>query len=224
MDAGPRCAPAPSVTGKRPAKSLSLSTSLPWASGMLKACTSCRLGPRVGVSATRYAFKLPRSVTITRELGVIGKSLAARDRAHLYYLYKEIGRRCNLALARNCGGKTTSALAPAHCSLFLCTDTGKLDAPFFPGFLARLRLRTADQLKETTGAPADIDIITGGEFLRLGQKTARLVRVEDQLPFQMFLTGQYKRDRFVMRIYQQKKRVVADCFTFEIDHIGGIVA
>src|SRR5256885_17167484 len=145
MEDAPWWAPAPSLTGKRPAKSLTLSTSLPWASGMLNACTSCRLGPRVGVSATRYAFKLPRSVTITRELGVIGKSLAARDRAHLYYLYKEIGRRCNLALARNCRGKTTSALAPAHCSFFLRSDTGKFHTPFFPGFLARLRLRTADQ-------------------------------------------------------------------------------
>src|SRR5436190_10083265 len=102
MDAGPRCAPAPLVTGKRPAKSLSLSTSLPWASVMLKACTSCRLGPRVGVSVTRYAFKLPRSVTITRELGVIGKSLAARDCAHLYYLYKRNRSALQLRACPNC--------------------------------------------------------------------------------------------------------------------------
>ena len=57
--------------GKRPATSLSLSTSFPCASVMLNACTSCRLGPRVGVSFTRYAFNSPRSVTITRELGVM---------------------------------------------------------------------------------------------------------------------------------------------------------
>jgi hypothetical protein len=163
-------------------------------------------------------------VTITRELGVIGKSLAARDRAHPYYLYKEIDRRCNLALAQNCAVKSTSALAPAHCSFFLRSDTGKFHTPFFPGFLARLRLRTADQLKETTSVPANIDIIARSEFSRLAQKTARFVRVENQLPFQTFPAGQYKRDRLVMSIYQQKKRVVAACFTFEIEHIGGIVA
>src|SRR6266498_6124718 len=93
MEDAPWCAPAPSLTGKRPAKSLTLSMSLPWASVMLNACTSCRLGPRVGVSFTRYAFKLPRSVTITRELGVMGKSLTKKLAAHdntRFYLYKLI--------------------------------------------------------------------------------------------------------------------------------------
>src|SRR5215510_15927058 len=153
MDAGPRCAPAPSVTGKRPAKSLSLSTSLPCASVMLKACTSCRLGPRVGVSVTRYAFKLPRSVTITRELGVIGKSLAACNRAHVCYLYK----RNRLALQHRAYpkilfGKRSAKLAAVSGTFLLRSEPGKLDTPLFPRFLACLSLRPAAQLKQTTSA------------------------------------------------------------------------
>ena len=58
-------------TGNRPAKSVTLSTSRPCASVISNACTSCKLGPRVGVSFTRYAFKLPRSVTMMREVGVM---------------------------------------------------------------------------------------------------------------------------------------------------------
>src|SRR6266516_3745429 len=78
--------PAPSLTGKRPAKSVTLSTSFPCASVILNACTSLRLGPRVGVSSTRYAFKLPRSVTMMRELGVIANQrprLAAHENARI---------------------------------------------------------------------------------------------------------------------------------------------
>src|SRR5213080_3206798 len=154
MEDAPWCAPAPSVTGNRPAKSLTLSTSLPCASVMLKACTSCRLGPRVGVSVTRYAFKLPRSVTITRELGVIGKSLAAHDRACAISI-KEIVRRCNIALTRNFARKKKCrALATASRAFFLGGEPGKFERPLSPGFLARLGLRPADQLKETTSAPA----------------------------------------------------------------------
>src|SRR5436305_9975489 len=52
MEAAPRCAPALSVTGKRPAKSVTLSMSLPCASVISKAWTNFKLGPRVGVSLT----------------------------------------------------------------------------------------------------------------------------------------------------------------------------
>ena|SRR5207253_5487696 len=40
-----------------------------------------RLGPRVGVSSTRYAFRLPRSATMMREVGVISELLTNAARA-----------------------------------------------------------------------------------------------------------------------------------------------
>src|SRR5437667_4138796 len=93
MEAAPWWAPAPLVTGRRPARLLSISTYLPCASVMLNAFTNCRLGPRVGVSFTRYAFNSPRSVTITKELGVMAnhgpKKLVAHQTCVLY-LYKLI--------------------------------------------------------------------------------------------------------------------------------------
>src|SRR5262249_51451633 len=187
MDAGPRWAPAPSVTGKRPAKSLSLSTSLPCASVMLKACTSRRLGPRVGVSVTRYAFKLPRSVTITRELGVIGKSLAASDRTQVYYLYKRNRWSLQDRACSKIRAKKRRALGTACRAFFLRTESGKFHRPLFPRFLARLGLRPANQLKQTTDAPTEIKIIAGPEFFRLRQKTVRVACVENQLPFEVFL-------------------------------------
>src|SRR5436305_7314872 len=93
LEPTPQCARAPLVTGERPARALSLSTKRPCASVKLNACTNCRLGPRVGVSFTRYAFNSPRSVTITKELGVMAnhgpKKLVAHQTCVLY-LYKLI--------------------------------------------------------------------------------------------------------------------------------------
>jgi hypothetical protein len=58
--------------------------------------------------------------------------------------------------------------------------------PLFPGFFARVSLRAADKLQQTTSSPSEIDIITGGKSFRL-HKTGGVARVENQLPFEMFL-------------------------------------
>src|SRR5262245_47962718 len=99
------------------------------------------------------------------------------------------------------------ALATASGTFFLCGEPGKFNPPLFPGFLACLSLRPATQLKQKTSAPAEIDIIARRECFPLRQKTVRVACVENQLPFEMFLSRQHKRDRLVMRIDEQQQSV-----------------
>src|SRR5262249_32076337 len=110
------------------------------------------------------------------------------------------------------------------CAFLLRGKWRKFDMPLFPGFLASLRLRPAYKLQQTAGAPAEIDVISGGTFPWLRKKTVRVHRVENQLPLQIFLAGQHKRYRFIMGINQQQKRVVTDWFTFEAEHVHHIAA
>jgi hypothetical protein len=72
-------------------------------------------------------------------------------------------------------------------AFFLGGESGKLDMTLFPRFFARLSLRATDKLQQTTSPPTEIDIITGGKSFRLRQKTRGVSRVENQLPFKMFL-------------------------------------
>src|SRR5438094_5538165 len=109
-------------------------------------------------------------------------------------------------------GITGPSYSPAF---FFCANFGELDRAFLPGFLARLRLCAAYQLKQTTGAPTEIDIVARCEFSWLRQKSARLHRVENELPLEILLAGQHKWYRFVMSINQQQKRVVADRLAFK---------
>ncbi len=93
---------------------------------------------------------------------------------------------------------------------------------FLPGFLAGLSLRPAYELEQAASATAKIDVVAGGEFSWLSEETVRVHCVENQLPLEMLLTGQHKRDRFVMGINQQQKCVVADWFAFETENIDRI--
>jgi hypothetical protein len=85
-------------------------------------------------------------------------------------------------------------------------------------------MRASDQLKQTCGATAKIDIVARGEFFRLSEEAFGIHRVEDELPLNVFLARQDKRDRLLMRIDQQQKRVVADWLTLEIEHVHRIAA
>src|SRR5882724_13597924 len=108
----------------------------------------------------------------------------------------------------------TARLFPAR-SFFFGTKRGKLDMTLFPRFLAGLSLRATNQFKQTCGAAAEIEIGTGGEFSPLRQKTFGVHRVEDELPFNVFLARQDKGDRLIVSIDQQQKCIVANRFTFE---------
>jgi hypothetical protein len=78
-------------------------------------------------------------------------------------------------------------LFTASLTFFLGAEPGKFDVPLFPRFFARLSLRATDKLQQTTSPPTEIDIITGGKSFRLRHKTRGVVRIENQLPFEMFL-------------------------------------
>src|SRR6266446_7883125 len=123
--------PAPSLTGNRPARSVTLSTSFPCASVRSNAWMRRRLGPRVGVSSTRYAFRLPRSATMMREVGVISELLTNAARAgkaahHVSYNWIRCSRQ-------GCAAKeisTRDALEPRTTSTQVTTDSAQ--ARIFP--------------------------------------------------------------------------------------------
>ena len=118
-------------------------------------------------------------------------------------------------------GITGPSYSPAF---FFCANFGELDRAFLPGFLARLRLCAAYQLKQTAGAPSEIDIIARCEFSWLRQKSVWVCCVENQLPLEILLAGQHKGYGFVMSIDQQQKRVVTDRLAFKSDYIARIAA
>ena len=104
-------------------------------------------------------------------------------------------------------------------TFFLRAKRRKFDRSLFPGFRAGLGLRALYELQQTAGAPAEIDVIAGGEFSWFRQKTVRIHRVENQLPFEILLTREDKRDRFIMSINQQQKCTVADGFALKTDNV-----
>src|SRR5207247_11095119 len=95
--------------------------------------------------------------------------------------------------------------SPVPSTFFLRAKRRKFDRSLFPGFRAGLGLRALYELQQTAGAPAEIDVIAGGEFSWLRQKTVRIHRVENQLPLEILLNREEKRDRFIMSINQKKK-------------------
>src|SRR6516164_3125953 len=100
-------------------------------------------------------------------------------------------------------------------TFFLCADRRELDRAFLPRFFARLSLGAAYQLKQITGAPTEIDIVTRSKFFWLRQKSVWVRCVENQLPLEILLPRQHKGYRLVVRIDQQEKRVVADRLAFK---------
>jgi len=100
-------------------------------------------------------------------------------------------------------------LFPAS-AFFFCAERRKLDVTFFPRFFAGLSLRATYQLEQTRGTAAKIDIVAGRKFSRLHQKTVGIHCVENELPLNMFLSRENKRDWLIMRVDQQQERVVAN--------------
>src|ERR1700719_4305853 len=86
----------------------------------------CRLGPRVGVSSTRYALRLPRSATMTREVGVISELTTNSVRAgkaahHVFYNWIRCSRQ-------ECAAKeilTRDALEPRPASTQVAMDSAQ---------------------------------------------------------------------------------------------------
>src|SRR5207302_7256518 len=99
-----------------------------------------RLGPRVGVSSTRYAFRLPRSATMMREVGVISELLTNAVRAgkaahHVSYNWIRCSRQ-------ECAAKeiaTRDALEPRTTSTQVTTDSAQ--ARIFSVFVHFVSLR-----------------------------------------------------------------------------------
>src|SRR5581483_4221894 len=174
IEACPRCAPALSVTGKRPAASVTLSINLPCASVMLNACTSCKLGPRVGVSFTLYAFNPPRSATTTRELDVISRQSARRENAHTH-LYSEFAAAHKIA-SKNL---IVDLARGARAFLFAAHRAGQFIPALLPRFVSRLRLRSADKPQQTGRTLGKIDIVTRRKFFRPREKSLFLIRIEN---------------------------------------------
>src|SRR5439155_4295280 len=172
---------------------------------MLKACTSCRLGPRVGVSLTRYAFKLPRSRTILKELGIMANhcpnNIGPAPHGAFDVSIIKFVCRCNIALAQ-ISRLTRRAALGAASSFFFRADWREFDMTFLPGFLAGLSLRAAYQLKQTKRTAAKMDIVARSKFFRLCQETVRTHRVENQLALDLFLSRKDKWDRFVVGVNQ----------------------
>ena len=58
----------------------------------------------------------------------------------------------------------------------------------------------------------------------LRQKTGLDRSVEEQLPFNVFLAGEEKRNRFIMGVHQKQKRIVANRFTLKTEDINSVAA
>src|SRR5581483_229169 len=72
--------------------------------------------------------------------------------------------------------------------------------------------------------PVQVYLVTGGEFFWICHKTVRIHRVENKLPFEMLLTWQNERDRFVMCVDQKQKRFVPNRFALKTQDVGRIAA
>src|SRR5947208_16412986 len=105
--------------------------------------------------------------------------------------------------------------SPAPSTFFLRAKRRKFDRSLFPGFRAGLGLRALYELQQTAGAPAEIDVIAGGEFSWLRQKTVRIHPVEYQLPRDIRLSREDKSDRVITSNNQQQKCNVADGFALK---------
>ena len=79
-------------------------------------------------------------------------------------------------------------LLAASLAFFLGGELRKFDVTLFPGLLARLSLRAADKLQQTTSSHDELDVVARRKFFWRRQKTCRVACVQDQLPFEMFLT------------------------------------
>src|SRR5438105_10135295 len=75
-----------------------------------------------------------------------------------------------------------------------------------PRFVTCAGLLALTQLKQHAGASAKIDIVAGGKFSRLLEKSVVVCCIENQFPFEMLFARQQKRNRFVMGIDQKQKR------------------
>ena len=136
---------------------------------------------RVGVSFTRYAFKLPRSVTMIREARCHDESLtkkfgrASKQRAlHLYRLirFSATRLRClNFSRLRN--------RLLAASAFFLCAERRKLDATFLPGFLACLSLRPAYELEQASQRDRQDRRRRRRQIFWLSEETVRVHCVEN---------------------------------------------
>src|SRR3984893_17853905 len=98
-----------------------------------------RLGPRVGVSSTRYAFRLPRSATMMREVGVISELMtnavrAGKDAHHVSYNWI----RCSGQEYAAKEIATRDALEPRTTSTQVTTDSAQ--ARIFPPLCTLYRL------------------------------------------------------------------------------------
>src|SRR5205807_9988920 len=93
-----------------------------------------------------------------------------------------------------------------------------------PGFVTRARLLALAQFEQTRGPSAKIDIVAGGELLRLLEKAVLIRGVENLFPLEMLFSRQQEWNRFVMGIDRKEKGIVAYRFTVLADKIGGIAA
>jgi hypothetical protein len=106
--------------------------------------------------------------------------------------------------------------SPDHC--------WKIDMSLFPRFTARLSVQSRRQLQQTRGPSAHLDIITGGKFPRLPQKSFFFHGIENQFPLDLFLAWQHERDRLMVAIEEEQKCIIPNRLSLEIQNIDGVAA
>src|SRR3984893_9664375 len=109
-------------------------------------------------------------------------------------------------------------------ALLFRVDFGELEQTFPPRFCPRLRLFATGEPQQTRAAVAKVDIVAGREFSRFLKKAVLGCGVENQLPFEVFFARRQKRDRFVVRVDQQNKSIVAERLSPRINDIAGVTA
>src|SRR5205807_1066916 len=68
------------------------------------------------------------------------------------------------------------------------------------------------------------DIVAGREFLGRLEKTVFISRIQNLLPFEIFLARKQEWDRLVMRVDQKQKSIVAHRLALRVHEISGVAA
>src|SRR6516162_1162131 len=103
--------------------------------------------------------------------------------------------------------------------LFFGAHLSEFEQTFPPRFRSRARLFALSQDKQGCRSRAEINVITGRKFLQRLEKTVFVSGIENLCPLQILLAREKEWNRFIVRVDQKKKSVVAHRLASLIDQV-----
>jgi len=110
-------------------------------------------------------------------------------------------------------------------AFFLASDRGqRCDRAFLPRFNARTRLSPSVSTNNEAERAARSTSSPEGIFFSVLKKSILVCGVESLRPLKIFLAREQERNRFIMRVDEKKKRIVANLFAVLVDQIIRVTA